>query len=314
MISFSGAAAGDEAGAAIRLLDLDADGVSDLVIGAPGGDGPANGRSNAGNVYAFFGPITAGAHSVNEAQAVFYGAAANYRAGERIATGDINRDTPNDLVILSPGGSSGSGELDIYYGRARASIGHAIAAPGRSWTSPSVGQVSRRIFGDPAAGAIAMRRCTKSPAKGRVTSSSASRRPTAGAGRLYFTISPRLQVSRTTRNTGRQQRQQRDLQHRDRRHQSVGRDHRLAGDIERALAVGQSVGRLGSAVVPRRVLCRRTDEHALGRHLYRHAERDRHESRPDDDGSHRRDLDGDGARICDRHAGERRDRIERAAR
>ena len=136
VISFSGAAAGDEAGAAIRLLDLDADGVSDLVIGAPGGDGPSNSRSNAGNVYAFR-PHHAGAHSVNEAQAVFYGAAANYRAGERIATGDINRDTPNDLVILSPGGSSGSGELDIYYGRARASIG-TPSGPRQVVTSPSV--------------------------------------------------------------------------------------------------------------------------------------------------------------------------------
>ena len=54
------------------------------------------------------GEYCPGAHSVNEAQTVFYGSAANHRAGDRLTTGDINRDTYNDLVILASGGSGGT--------------------------------------------------------------------------------------------------------------------------------------------------------------------------------------------------------------
>src|SRR5262249_20665992 len=63
-ISFSGVNTGDEAGTAIRLLDIDDDGKTDLVISAPGGNGPGNGRAHAGNVYVFLGPVAVGAHSL----------------------------------------------------------------------------------------------------------------------------------------------------------------------------------------------------------------------------------------------------------
>ena len=197
VISFSGAAAGDEAGASIRLLDLDADGANDLVIGAPGGDGPSNSRANAGNVYAFFGPIPAGAYSVNQAHAVFYGAAANRRAGERMTTGDINRDTPNDLVILAPGGSGGSGELNIYYGRARTSIG-TVSGSWRVVDFALAGQVSRRILGDPAAGSIASVQVYEVTGEGARDVIVGVPGVDGNTGKLYFTISPRLRISRTT--------------------------------------------------------------------------------------------------------------------
>src|SRR5215207_9861841 len=145
VISFSGVNAGDELGASVRMLDLDSDNKNDLVIGAPGGDGPSNGRTNAGNIYVFFGPLANGPYSAGQAHAVIYGSAANARAGERIATGDINRDTPNDLVVLSPGGSGGAGELGIYYGRSRATIGTLVGAT-RIVDFATAGQVSRRIL------------------------------------------------------------------------------------------------------------------------------------------------------------------------
>lgn len=196
-ISFSGVTAGDEAGASVRLLDLDADGATDVVIGAPGGDGPSNGRSNAGNVYVFFGPVPAGARSLAEAHAVFYGASPNFRAGERLANGDINRDTPNDLVILSSGASGGAGELAIYYGRARTSIG-TLSGTTRVVDMSVAGQVNRRIFGDPASGAIGTVQVYEVTGEGARDVIVGVPSVDSNAGRLYFTISPRLRVSRTT--------------------------------------------------------------------------------------------------------------------
>jgi hypothetical protein len=196
-ISFSGVTAGDDAGASVRLLDLDADGSNDVVIGAPGGDGPGNARANAGNVYVFFGPVTAGARSLASAHAVFYGASPNFRAGERLANGDINRDTPNDLVILSSGASGGAGELEIYYGRTRASIG-TLSGATRVVDMSVAGQVSRRIFGDPAAGAIGSIQVYEVTGEGARDVIVGVPSVDGNTGKLYFTISPRLRISRTT--------------------------------------------------------------------------------------------------------------------
>jgi hypothetical protein len=193
-MSFSGANSGDEAGAAVRILDIDDDGQEDLVIGAPSADGPGNARSNAGNVYVFLGPVSVAPHSVNEAQLVFYGPAANARAGARIATGDINRDTPNDIVILSPGLSGGAGELDVYYGRVRASLGTGTG-PQKVVDMATAGQVNRHIFGDPS---IGMDRGTQVRShrrrRARITSACRASTPIPAA---VLHDSPRMKVSLT---------------------------------------------------------------------------------------------------------------------
>ena len=194
-ISFSGVTAGDEAGASIRLLDLDADGSGDLVIGAPGGD--PSGRTNAGKVYVFLGPVAAGAYSLASAPIVFHGATANARAGERLATGDINRDTPNDLVILSSGGSGGAGELALYYGRARTSVG-TLSGTTRIVDMAVAGQINRRIFGDPAAGAIGSTQVYEVTGEGARDVIVGVPSIENNTGKLFFTISPRLRISRTT--------------------------------------------------------------------------------------------------------------------
>jgi hypothetical protein len=198
-ISFSGVSAGDEAGTAIRLFDIDDDGKTDLVISAPGGNGPGNGRAHAGNVYVFLGPVAAGAHSLSEAQIVFYGAAANARAGDKLATGDINRDTFNDLVILESGGSSGAGTLDIYYGRDRSTIG-TLDGGGtqRIVDMAGSGEVNRHIFGDPAAGSIATVQAYEVTGEGARDIIVGVPSVDSATGQLYFTISPRLIISSNT--------------------------------------------------------------------------------------------------------------------
>jgi hypothetical protein len=196
--SFTGVSAGDEAGTSLRILDIDGDGKSDLAIGAPGVDGPAGGRSNSGAVYVFLGPVTVGPLSVGAAQVVFFGAAANLRSGTALAAGDINRDAPNDIVILAPGGSSGSGELDIYYGRSRGSIGVAQPDFRRFVDFATAGQVSRRIFGDPALGPITSAQVFEVTGEGARDIIVGVAAAEAGAGKLFFTISPRLRITPTS--------------------------------------------------------------------------------------------------------------------
>ncbi len=55
-VTFLGEDAGDESGASVRGAgDVNGDGYNDLIIGAPNGDGSANGKSNAGESYLLFG-------------------------------------------------------------------------------------------------------------------------------------------------------------------------------------------------------------------------------------------------------------------
>jgi hypothetical protein len=200
-ISFSGVNTGDEAGASLRLLDIDDDGKTDLVIGAPGGNGPGNGRTQAGNVYLFYGPVAAGAHSVSEAPVVFYGAAPNYRAGDKLSWGDINRDTYNDLMILAPGGSGGAGEVDVYYGRDRSTIGTlAQGATARGVDMAVSGQVSRHIFGDPSAGAIGTVQAYEVTGEGARDILVGVPSLDSNTGEVFVTISPRLLISTSTQS------------------------------------------------------------------------------------------------------------------
>jgi hypothetical protein len=196
--SFSGVDAGDEAGTSIRILDIDADGKNDLAIGSPGGDGPSNGRLNAGEVSVFLGPVTTpGALSLASAGIVFYGAAPGNRAGDIVATGDINRDTPNDFAINESGGSGGAGVLNIYYGRSRSTIG-TVQGTRRVVDFSIAGQANRRIFGDAATGpirAVQVFEVTGEGARDIIVGVPAF---DSNTGKLYFTISPKLRISRTT--------------------------------------------------------------------------------------------------------------------
>ena len=63
--------------------------------------------------------------SLSTANVTFFGRDVGGRMGAILAAGDINRDTPNDLVFVSPPARAGTGGIDIYYGRGRTSIGTA---------------------------------------------------------------------------------------------------------------------------------------------------------------------------------------------
>src|SRR3982750_4346856 len=85
----------------------------------------------------------------------FYGLAGE-RLGASINGGDINRDSPDDAIMLAEGAAGNAGILYLYSGRGRTRFG-TLAPDGVhrrvDFTIP--GQVSRRIQSDPQHGAVA---------------------------------------------------------------------------------------------------------------------------------------------------------------
>jgi hypothetical protein len=143
----------DHLGACLHARDLDADGYDELIIGAGlnrlsasqrapsqypphgrgAGDGPDNGRENAGEVYVLFGlggarlppfidlagPLPG---ELEGKLTTIYGAYLNGYAGEELTSGDFNGDGYPDLVIgalasQSPEGRSQAGVAHILYWR-----------------------------------------------------------------------------------------------------------------------------------------------------------------------------------------------------
>ena len=142
------------AGASLRIADMDADGKRDLLIGAPGADGPGNAAHRRGRSLRPLGRRRARtSRSLAEADVTFIGRAGE-RLGASIAGGDVNRDTPNDAVMLADAAASNSGILYIYYGRPRTDFGSARPDGRRDVDFAIAGQVDRRIGSAPNIGAI----------------------------------------------------------------------------------------------------------------------------------------------------------------
>src|SRR5262249_50242443 len=124
---FTGLDAGDGVGTSVLGVDFDGDGVIDLLVGAPGGNGPGNGRSGAGEAYVLFGSSRFGASAtLGPADVTIYGARAGDHLAAVVSAGHIRRDLPDDLMLLAPGASA-AGDIDVVYGNSsRAVLGSTI--------------------------------------------------------------------------------------------------------------------------------------------------------------------------------------------
>lgn len=93
--------------AAVAAGDLDGDGASELVIGAPGDDLRAG---NAGSVYVFGGPLAASAVPLvpSQARAELFSVRTNDRFGAALCLRDLDRDGVLDLMVGVPGRTPGA--------------------------------------------------------------------------------------------------------------------------------------------------------------------------------------------------------------
>ncbi len=90
-----GAAAGDEAGCSVALVDLDGDSVLDMAVGALGVDGTG---TDSGAVAVVLGPAT-GVVDLTAADFTLVGSGAGSQAGEALSAADVDGDGRDDLLI-----------------------------------------------------------------------------------------------------------------------------------------------------------------------------------------------------------------------
>jgi hypothetical protein len=133
-----GAAAGDRAGAAVAVADLNGDGREDVVVGAELADG--GGRNEAGSVYVVYGKTSTeptDLASLGGATGLrIDGAALGSRAGGALAAaGDVNGDGRQDIVVGAPredAGGSDAGSAYVVFGSATPAATIDLASPGTS--------------------------------------------------------------------------------------------------------------------------------------------------------------------------------------
>jgi hypothetical protein len=143
-----GADPGDQFGSSLATGDVNGDGVADLIIGAPYGDGFGNKKDDAGEVYVILGKPNLSSTAIIDAgksgqDMVIFGEDAHDLAGSSVASGDINGDTIDDIII-------GSANADSLLNK-RGNAGQVYAIYGKISPPPAIDLASRpaelTIFG-----------------------------------------------------------------------------------------------------------------------------------------------------------------------
>jgi hypothetical protein len=101
----------DQAGWSLAFGDVDGDGVDDVLAGAPGEEA---GGASAGAVYLALGPVR-GARDLSAADAKLVCDDPYAVAGTSLASGDVDGDDLDDILVGAPGdGAGGAGAGAVY--------------------------------------------------------------------------------------------------------------------------------------------------------------------------------------------------------
>lgn len=138
-------------GHAVAIGDMNNDGAADLIVGAPGVDGPSS-RTDSGAVYVFFGPLSAGTLTISsgDADVIIYGDDAGDQLGTTLTVGNLTGTSAVDLGMGAPFGDgsantiSDAGEVIFLNGPLSAGTWDLDSTPGDEiiWG----GTVNKHIF------------------------------------------------------------------------------------------------------------------------------------------------------------------------
>lgn len=104
----------DYFGRAMATGDFNNDGSIDLLIGAGGND---DGGSTAGATYVYYGPVATGTYTASDADIDIYGdTSSEYLGYYGVASGDIDDDGVDDIIMGAYGANSSAGEVLVWIG------------------------------------------------------------------------------------------------------------------------------------------------------------------------------------------------------
>lgn len=121
----------DFTGYGVGVGFLNDDSSPDLIIGLSGAD--PSGRTDAGETHVVFGPILSGNYSLSSlSDVVINGIDSGDRSGNAVASGDVNGDGKDDVIVgalaASPSGRNRAGESYVLFGPLSAGVRELASA------------------------------------------------------------------------------------------------------------------------------------------------------------------------------------------